>query len=488
MNFFLLLLLSLLSTISFGQDWNIVNQNKTSFFQHSDSSHITNIIVIDSTLINGLNTIYYTGYAFKQCDSCVGFTYQNPIIYRYAKELLGFNIENDITNNQYSLDNNILRQHSQLGDTWAFNANLNATIIANTEQTILGLMDSIKIIELSNSDTIIIAKNYGVIRYPDFENAGKYYNFVGYHEGQNSYGQYLPNFWRTYDFNVGDVFCYKNSSSQVCDNKIYNLKLTILEILNQNNTITYVVKKLSMNEFQYEMCTENGSSIFSTSNFIDTISIDFELNSIENCYGTTQKNSVINFNQLTSNPIHFYGNLFSANIPTFNYLTNTFFQVSQIEVNDSLGTGKKIKLYEIYTDSLLKYTDNYIINEALFFNQYGRTFQHMQYDEVGNHSILVGMIKNGDTIGTIYNYTNNLGFKDNKQQHKIEFYPNPATLQITVLNHYKTITFYNNIGQLALTLNSPNTTIDISSLSKGIYFLRGTTVNGQVLNSKLLIE
>ena len=111
-------------------------------------------------------------------------------------------------NNQYNLDNNTIKQHAQLNDNWAYNTSLNATIVNTSEQLILGVLDSIKTIELSNSDTITISKNFGVIRYPDFENLGTYYQMVGYHEGQNSYGDYLPNFWRIYDFNVGDIFSY----------------------------------------------------------------------------------------------------------------------------------------------------------------------------------------------------------------------------------------------------------------------------------------
>ena len=102
----------LTSLSSFSQNWHLVNENRTVFFQHSDSSNITNTIVIDSSEVNGNNTNYFTGYAFKYCDTCDGFTTYQPILYRYAKELLGFNIEDDITNNQYNLDENTIKQHA----------------------------------------------------------------------------------------------------------------------------------------------------------------------------------------------------------------------------------------------------------------------------------------------------------------------------------------------------------------------------------------
>ena len=284
-----LLILSICS-ISFSQNWNIVNQNRTVFFQHNDSTEITNTIIIDSTLTNGSNTNYYTGYAFKYCDTCQGFSNQTPIIYRYAKELLGFTIEDDVINNQYNLDNNSIKQHSQLNDNWTFNLNLTATTVNTAEQLILGVLDSIKIIQLSNTDTIIISKNNGVIRYPDVDNAGKYYEMVGYHEGQNSFGDYLPNFWRIYDFNVGDIYSYHSQSTPGNYVTFYNISLKILTKNIIGDSIRITTRCLYTYITDYLVAPEQ---YFGNSNTIDTMYITNSADRIENCFGICKINSSI---------------------------------------------------------------------------------------------------------------------------------------------------------------------------------------------------
>ncbi|MBK9193094.1 MAG: hypothetical protein IPM77_17235 [Crocinitomicaceae bacterium] len=68
-----------------------------------------------------------------------------------------------------------IKHTAEISDSWLFNSTLgiNATVVDKYETTILGQIDSFKVIELSTLDTILISKNHGVIRYPDFENAGK---------------------------------------------------------------------------------------------------------------------------------------------------------------------------------------------------------------------------------------------------------------------------------------------------------------------------
>ncbi len=469
-----LLSLFFISFISFSQNWNIVNPNRTVFFQHSDSTHITNTIVIDSSLINGANTNYYTGYAFKYCDTCAGFSYIDPIIYRYAKEFLGFNIENDVTNNQYNLDNNIVKQHSQNGDNWAFNSNLIATVINVGEQTILGILDSVKIIHLSNNDTIVISKNYGVIRYPDFENTGKHFDFVGYHEGQNSYGEYLPNFWRTYDFNVGDEFFYEIDNWYVADNYNRKMKIKILQNYSSANTISYRVKVIAN-------VSSWGSTSYSTSNYDTTISIAYNKNLDENNFGCSKSDTTLDFYE---NNNYFYYPILSGNF--YFQSSMELYKAYEINYNSTFGISKNLKHYYAISDSLLQ-TSTYVFDEQ-YINNLGRTVLHYFEFETINDEILVGTIINGDTTGTIFNLPDDLSIKENILQNKLKFYPNPATNQITLKGNYKSIAIYNNLGQVVIEQLNPNQVINVNHLSKGLYFIKGVDKNDVIYSGKLMIE
>jgi hypothetical protein len=474
------LLLLFISTLSFSQNWNLVNQNKSVFFKHSDSTNITNTIVIDSNLINGSNTNYYTGYAFKYCDTCQGFNYYEPIIYRYAKELLGFIIEDDVTNNQYNLDNNTIKQHSQVNDNWAFNTSLNATLINTTEQLILGVLDSIKIIHLSNTDTIIISKNYGIIRYPDFKNAGKYFEMVGYHEGQNSFGDYLPNFWRTYDFNVGDKLSYHEFYSE---QEYYIITVTTFEILTKEiigDTLKFISKKLS------------------TSNLTNTVQFDQEPTTYQNyIVNSTSVNHTNNFENsfgVNNSANHSFT---SGNLPGGISISQPGFNTPLLHgarfVNDPIfGLVKQITTLTAISDSLYKSRDiTYNIGQEekiQYGNSKGLLKDGAVYLGPAITTQLIGTIINGDTTGTVYSFPDDLGFEQNTIANTLEFYPNPAHHDIIFKTELAILKIYSITGQLVMSIKKPIPSINISHLKKGLYYLKGIDIESNSVNSKLIIN
>jgi len=474
------LLLILISSISFSQDWNLINPNRTVFFQHSDSSSITNTIVIDSSEANGSNTTHYTGYAFKYCDTCQGFSTQTPIIYRYAKELLGFTIEDAVINNQYNLDNNTIKQHTQLNDSWIFNPNLSATVVNTSEQLILGILDSTKTVELSNNDTIIISKNYGVIRYPDFENIGNYYQMVGYHEGQNSFGSYLPNFWRTYDFNVGDIYSYNTntSDSYYQENSQITLKILSKNIIGDTINIT----SRCLYSFQYyetDTYPNEPQSYQYYSNILQSTYMVNNENRIENCFGICNT-----YNESYS---LFYPNpILSNNYYTYN--TNNFSGVKST-IDPVFGKVKRGIYLDNLSDSLFS------VNEYFNFHSYldfGTNIGLLEFSpqtlSPSTQSYLIGAIINGDTTGTIYNFPDDLGFEENTSPNTLEFYPNPAANQITINTKLSNLKIFNNLGQIVINKNHPSQIIDLSGLPKGLYFIKATDFEDNTYTSKLVIK
>lgn len=475
--------------LTHAQDWSIINNERTVFFQHSDSSFISNTIVADSIKVIGNNTSYFTGYGFKYCDTCANFSEHQPIIYRYSKECLGFNIVDDVDNNQQTLDNKIVKHNAEINDTWIFDLGINAEVVSKTEIQILDVNDSVKTIELNGLDTIIISKNFGVIRYPDFENGGNYYQMVGYHEGQNSYGEYLPNFWRTYDFSVGDVFCFQNDYSdgglhQEWGNK---RRLEIIEDLSSGDTIKYKIKDLSIDYSQsiigIGFDDENEGTNYTARNRTVIVEIYDNHNLAENQFGVHKMSEYYNWNNQDS--LNFYTNI-QNNVYALRpmFPNNTFLTVTGFV--GILGTSKKNEQFLILDDSLLiKNTD--VNLSTTFRNGFGRTFQFIEDFEFGGGEQLIGSIINGDTTGTIYNYPDDLGFEERSHQF-LNFYPNPASETININQPLKNLKMYNNLGQMVLNINEPNQIINISQLPKGLYFIVGTDLNSEFLKSKLIID
>ena len=82
----------------------------------------------------------------------------------------------------------------------------------------------------------------------------------------------------------------------------------------------------------------------------------------------------------------------------------------------------------------------------------------------------------------------NLGIQDEEKE-SFRLYPNPTKTQFTIQLEnpldIKTISIYNNLGQLALT--SKDTIVDTSQLASGLYVVEVETTKGKG-TKKLIIE
>ncbi|MBK6950531.1 MAG: hypothetical protein IPH24_00395 [Crocinitomicaceae bacterium] len=162
------------------QNWKLLDENKTYFYKHSDSLLITNTIKIDSTVNSVLDSVFHIHTTIKVCDTCTVIPSDavgGVLFHAYAPEIFGNTPAYNVSSNDYQFSDGIIKQDAELSDTWIFNPllSINATVVDKYEITLFGSLDSIKVIELSTLDTILISKNHGVLRYPDFENAGKYF-------------------------------------------------------------------------------------------------------------------------------------------------------------------------------------------------------------------------------------------------------------------------------------------------------------------------
>ena len=90
----------------------------------------------------------------------------------------------------------------------------------------------------------------------------------------------------------------------------------------------------------------------------------------------------------------------------------------------------------------------------------------------------------GSVVITISNQS--VGINENTTQN-IRIYPNPATSQLTLntTEQIQRISILNITGKTVKTIVSNNSTIDVSDLTKGIYFLQIQTGNG-IANSKFI--
>ncbi len=486
----LLLILVALSAAS--QNWKLLDENKTYFYKHSDSLLITNTIKIDSTVNSVLDSVFHIHATIKICDTCTiipSDAVGGVLYHAYASEIFGNTPTYKVSSNDYQFSDGIIKQDAELSDTWIFNPSLsiNATVVDKYETTLFGSLDSIKVIELSTLDTILISKNHGVIRYPDFENAGKYFLLCGFHEGQNSFGEYLPNMWRIYNFNVGDVFCYHlinedNGSWEIIDRDV---KVKVLENLSNNYGISYQVKVYISQTAEYGSF-EEPYYYYSSTNYIDTFNLHLSEAYYENLFsGITDcpTNTYYDY-QFT-----FYNSPFISSEILSEYSTDgTLFSGVRHIHTAQLGYQKKYSPFVINTDSLAYFTFyDWFPATVSFTEGLGRDSLNTFDFEIGGSNYLIGYIKAGDTTGTIFNFPEDLGFTEEPLT-AIFVYPNPATTEIHLPENLQRISFINLSGQEVLSSENPNQTMFLGDLPKGMYLVQAIDANGNLSMFKLIIE
>jgi len=486
----LLLFFIFFSIQGFSQNWKLLVEDKTYFYKHIDSLYITNTIKIDSTNNSTTDSIFNISTTIKVCDTCTIIPPEadgGVLYHAYSPEIFGYAPYYSVTNNHHNFDNNIIEQNSQLNDSWVFNSTsgITATIVDIDEIAIFGNLDSIKVIELSTLDTLILSKNHGVIRYPDFENAGKYFLLTGYHEGQNSFGEYLPNMWRIYDFNVDDIFCFRNELyyDGLWEYHYRNVKIKILEDLSTVSEVSYRLKIYISTTTQIGLI-ENAYYTYSSTNYIDTFKINSSNSYLENSYSGLCSSLDTWGYQRTFYKYPFISNeILSSGFGGGVEYSNVYHTFDSV-----LGYRKKFSPMTIDSDSLAYFHNNfYYPGYDIFTEGLGRDSLDFYDFETGGINYLSGYIKNGDTTGTIYNFPEDLGM-ENSETIPLNIYPNPATNQIHIPGNLQLISFYSLTGELVLQIQKPYQTIYIDYLPAGIYFVHAFDLDGNRMETKLVIS
>ena len=473
------------------QNWKLLDENKTYFYKHSDSLLITNTIKIDSTVNSALDSVFHIHTTIKVCDTCsvIPSDAVGGVLYHaFAPEIFGNTPTYNVSSNDYQFSDGIIKQNAELSDTWIFNPSLsiNATVADKYETTLFGSLDSVKVIELSTLDTILISKNHGVIRYPDFENAGKYFLLCGFHEGQNSYGEYLPNMWRIYDFNVGDVFCFRledySGAFWTVDSR--HVRLKILENLSTPTTIAYKVK-LYISRSEVNQSWDPWLYNNSATNYIDT----FTLEELESCYESTYSGIIDKFSDLDHNLSFYNLPYFPNEVISSDYIfEGNFHALTTHKFDLNFGYQKTFVPFYLLSDSTGYFSSSFYNSWfATYTEGIGRDSLNFYGFEAGSLNELIGYIKNGDTTGFIYDFPEDLATPI-YEANALKIYPNPASDQIHLPENLQRISFINISSQEVLSSENPNQTIFVGDLPKGIYLVQSIDANGNLSTTKLIIE
>lgn len=500
--------LILLSGVVVGQNWQLLDFNKTYFYKHIDSLHITNTIKFDSIQIFSSDTVFYVHSKLKLCDTCTNIPWQSSdgnLYHAFYPEIFGYTQTYSESTQSYQFSDGTIYPTAEVSANWTFNSSLGiAAAITDKYETInFGVLDSVKVVVLSSSDTILLSKNFGVLRYPDFDNSGKYYLITGFHHFQNSTGDCLPNMRQIYDFNAGDIFSYHNTriSFGTFIQNDFEIELHILENLSVEDTLKYRVKIFGWNKEYY--LNEFGipfDQINYLINDIDTLVILNNQQLLENNYSALLNlPDSINDYPLNSDllfytePVGDGVNFTDFFLGSYELFCNEPFYVVSHDFSPTYGYVKTLKPFEFYGDSLC-----YPILEDCdaAYEKLGSSFGRISHKSCCFEGMaednLLGYIRDGVSYGTIYNYPNDLGVL-NEDILSMDIYPIPTSnfLHINFYNETYSKNYFIQVYDLQGKIIFEDWSacdeniylLDVTTLDDGLYFLR---VSDQENNSEFV--
>ncbi|MGZ3899002.1 MAG: T9SS type A sorting domain-containing protein [Bacteroidia bacterium] len=227
----------------------------------TSATPLSDVILIDS--ISPSQTVFYLNKIVKECDTCKNIfllndpndsTYilnqQSPFLKQRFELLPG---------NSFYFKNSgsiVLKPLSGIGSSWLYDTlnNITASVFTKTLQPLFGNTDSVCKILLSTNDTIILSKNFGIIKFPFKTFTTHYYQLVGT-EGLMNNGIKLKRFHDFFNFNPGDVLQFGFSDTD------YNIfppmfmvgheRWNILSVNAYPDSVCCVIKKTYYDSLKY---------------------------------------------------------------------------------------------------------------------------------------------------------------------------------------------------------------------------------------------
>ena len=218
----LIFLLFVWPLFTHSQNWEIFNSYDRYNYQTAGAPLITNVLFADSFKLIGSDTIYYLNRIVQKPNYITSYDtvlknlpqFFQKQIRRSGDGTYVFSIDSGY--DRFNPDTFVIEAFANVNDNWLYDttANITATVTSQTLQILFGTTDSVKQINLSTGDSILLSKSFGIVGFPSdtLTATGKtpmYYNLSGIET--RGIGDSVINFWSIYNFNVGDVFIYQEN-------------------------------------------------------------------------------------------------------------------------------------------------------------------------------------------------------------------------------------------------------------------------------------
>lgn len=438
------------------QNWNPISLIIDYNYKIDTAQLITNTILVDSFSVNNNDTTFYLNRIMADCDTCsyVGYKLINQPQFLMKQVLkIGdslFIFQNPTEFQIYPLKN--------LNDTWVFDSlnSVIATIDSVYIDTIFGINDSIKRINLSSGSNIILSKKFGIIKFPSSN--GYNYELIGIN---NNLGEQLPRFWDFFNYEVNDTLQWKYYSwcaGPGASNTIKITKAIITSKTMNGDTVHYQVQGIERRDGGYLLT--GGTWIIEPTVF-------------------TPINTTLSYIYSTSHSSNSYPN------QTHSYpFSSIYFNTWSVLYQEN-GLQKKlidfINLAYWNTPPADNFDPLHFYGSApphskkvLFTKGLGVCIEDRYVSTCGIEECMQGRIHLGDTIGSVYpDSFFVIGVKENINKDNLIIYPNPASHQLIIETDLmiNRIDIMDITGKMIKTIKENTSIINIVDIPNGIYFI-----------------
>ncbi|MFZ1617816.1 MAG: hypothetical protein WAT41_10745, partial [Flavobacteriales bacterium] len=170
------------------QNWVLLNPDYKYNYSDDGTDTISNQIFVTHIDTLGVDSFRYEMNRIAVvCDTCpasLGGPCDGCFVRVDQPQFLGYDCTRSGSNWHFNGPDTLLINNSgSIGSTWVFDAStgITASVDAEWSATLFNVTDTLRRILLSNGDTLLLSRSYGILR---FENGGEHYDLLGV-EGAN---------------------------------------------------------------------------------------------------------------------------------------------------------------------------------------------------------------------------------------------------------------------------------------------------------------
>ena len=459
----------LISVSGYTQNWQLLNKNYRYNYYRNNSKLIHSTVFAEAAFDMGNDSLFYMNTIVKDCDTCTKVIEDPVVAYYDQPQFLQKRVVKYRNFYTFKIPQKIVINYKAgVNDSWVFDTinNIAAKIVSLSETDLFGKTDSVKVIELSNNDTIIQSKSFGIVRFDSGYDSSQYI-LAGI---DNIIGETVPRFNDFFNFSVGDIFEYHGSSWAVeSADRSFIEKVEITSKKQMGDTLEYGASVIYFEKIRRYYDNPGSSS--------------------SKRYSTT-----LRFINTPEHPVNGYNNQL---VKILDYINKNFchqqYEYSRVRYQlDSKGAFIK-------TVGLIPFKDFYSIcnsqnkmlcrphgllcdeHEVSYKVGLGKVHQRLDGFEWHSKRDLVAYRINNDTIGNLTPDEKLLVHAATIEKTKTEIYPNPADKVLFIQNMHpnikiQSVHLINTAGQIIDVQNSfvkdNLIQLNIADFKPGLYLVK----------------